>query len=252
MKFAIACAVAVLVAGFAPQARAFNLTNAWYGGDVANAGPTRYVEFLVRDGGVRAWVRDQDDRPVKAGGRAVLTVGERIMEVPLAAKGDALAGEAAIRAADKVSARLVLSVEGEPVTVQFQQPALALPSLLSPLAQSGKQAFEAVCATCHGTALRGSDKAPPLLHLYYTPGWGHGDDSILEAATQGVKSHMWRFGDMPKPAGLKPGQETEILAYVRAMQGANGLDCSAPGPASSSAPHIHSQLHGSPAATAGR
>ncbi|CAA7626925.1 hypothetical protein [Magnetospirillum sp. SS-4] len=30
-------------------------------------------------------------------------------------------------------------------------------------------------------------------------------------------------GDMPKPDGVPPGREKDLLAYIRAMQAANGL-----------------------------
>jgi len=39
---------------------------------------------------------------------------------------------------------------------------------------------------------------------------------------------------MPKPEGLKPGQDQDVLAYIRAMQAANGLGSA---PAAAADPH---------------
>jgi mono/diheme cytochrome c family protein len=142
-----------------------------------------------------------------------------------------LTGTAAVTSADKVAAILSLSINGKPVSARFAQEALTAPKL-STQASAGKAVFEQVCASCHGQSLRGSDVAPPLLHPFYVPGSGHGDDIILSAATKGAKAHHWKFGDMPKPEGLKPGQEKDVLAYIRAMQAANGLGGSAAMPTS--------------------
>jgi mono/diheme cytochrome c family protein len=143
--------------------------------------------------------------------------------------GDSLLAEAPIKAADKVAAILSLTVNGKPVSARFGQEAVVIAELKGP-AQAGKKAFEEVCAACHGVALRGSDTAPPLLHAFYAPGSGHGDDVMLAAIKNGAKSHMWKFGDMPKPEDVPSGQETNIIAYIRAMQAANGLGGSAATP----------------------
>lgn len=229
MKSVTALAIAAILAGTAASALAHGTVTAWYGGQVAESGDVR-IEFAVRDGGIRAWVRDHDDKVVAATGKATLLAGGKKVDLVLKPDGESLFAEAPVKAADKIAAILALSANGKPVSTRFGQEAVVTPSL-SAQAQTGKQAFEAVCAACHGVALRGSDNAPPLLHPFYAPGSGHGDDVILAAARAGAKSHMWKFGDMPKPEGLKPGQENAVLAYLRAMQAANGLAGTAAPPA---------------------
>ena len=221
MKMFATAALALALAGAAAPALAHGTMAAWYGGQIAEAGDVR-IEFAVRDGGIRAWVRDHDDKAVAATGKATLLVGGKKIDVALKPEGEALSADVPVKAADKVAAILALSVDGKPLSARFGQDAVMTPAL-SPQEQAGKQAFEQVCAVCHGVAMRGSDHAPPLLHPFYAPGSGHGDDAILAAARGGAKAHMWKFGDMPKPEGLKPGQENDVLAYLRAMQAANGL-----------------------------
>lgn len=200
-----------------------------YGGQIVEAGGDWRVEFTVRDGGIRAWVRDHADKPVAATGKAALLVNGRKVETPLSGGSDGLGADIPVAAADKVAAILSLTIAGKPVSIRFSQEALTVPRL-SPQALAGQQVFGQVCAACHGTALRGSDAGPPLLHPFYAAGMGHGDDIILAAATKGAKAHHWKFGDMPKPDGVAPGQEKDLLAYIRAMQAANGLGATpAPG-----------------------
>ncbi|OJX83305.1 cytochrome c [Magnetospirillum sp. 64-120] len=222
MKTLAAIAVAAAILGTSLPAAADGVLTANYGGQITETADGWRIEFAVRDGGIRAWVRDHGDKPVAASGKATLLVGGKKLDVPLKADGETLTADTAVTTADKVAAILSLSVNGKPVSARFGQDALVVPPL-SAQAVAGKAVFDQVCATCHGTALRGSDTAPPLLHKFYEPGSGHGDDVILAAATNGAKSHMWKFGDMPKPEGLKPGQEKDILAYIRAMQAANGF-----------------------------
>jgi mono/diheme cytochrome c family protein len=204
-----------------PSALAHGTLAAFFGGQIAENGDFR-AEFAVRDGAVKVWIRDHDDRPVKASGKATLLLGGKKLEVTLSAQGDGLAAEAPVKAADKLAAVLGLTVDGKPLSLRFMQAELVVPALSGP-AESGRKAFEAVCASCHGVALRGTDNGPPLLHPFYALGSAHGDDVILAAMNSGAKSHMWKFGDMPKPEGLKPGQDKDVLAYIRAMQAANGL-----------------------------
>ncbi|MGE5505569.1 MAG: c-type cytochrome [Actinomycetota bacterium] len=217
--WALAAGSAALAHGGAPAA-------AWYGGQLVETPEGYRVEFAVREGLVRAWVRDRSDRPVKAAGTATLAMHGHAMPATLRSEGDALVAEAHVGSADKLEAALALTVAGKQLAARFTQEAVATPALAGP-AESGKQAFDKVCATCHGAALRGSDKAPPLLHPYYTAAAGHTDDVMLSAMAKGTKSHMWKLGDMPKPEGLGAGQDKEVLAYIRAMQAANGLGAQA-------------------------
>ena len=101
---------------------------------------------------------------------------------------------------------------------------VALPEALSENAQIGKVAFEAKCAVCHGTNAAGQDGvAPPLVHKIYEPSH-HGDGSFLVAVRNGVRAHHWRFGNMPPVDGLTEGDVKMIVAYVRELQRANGIN----------------------------
>lgn len=227
MKKTLSLTVAAAVLAVTGTAHAHDAVQPAYGGHVGTVGDL-HVEFAVRDGGVRAWVRDHADQPLTAaGGKAVLLTTAGKLELPLVADGTTLTADAPVKAGDKVAAVLSLTVGGKAVSARFAQDAVVTPPLAGP-AKTGAAAFADNCATCHGTALRGSDAGPPLLHPYYAPGAGHGDEVIVAAITNGAKSHHWKFGDMPKPEGLVPGQEKDIEAYVRAMQAANGIRAAAP------------------------
>ena len=107
--------------------------------------------------------------------------------------------------------------EGDPMV------AVSLPDSLSSNAQMGQRAFDAVCTDCHGAS--GSGKlgfGPPLIHKIYEPSH-HGDLSFLAAVQNGVRAHHWKFGDMPPVEGLTPSDVINIVAYVREIQRANGI-----------------------------
>lgn len=195
-----------------------------FGGQVVEVDNMWRIEFAVRDGGIRVWVRDHADvaaPPAKLNGKATLLAGGRKLDLALAPDKDFLKADAEVKAADKATAIISITLDGKPLSARFEQVAVAAPALTGP-AQAGKPVFEAVCAVCHGASLRGTDNGPPLLHPFYAPGH-HDDAMVLSAVNNGAKSHHWKFGDMPKPEGVKPGQDKELLAYVRAMQAANGI-----------------------------
>ena len=100
--------------------------------------------------------------------------------------------------------------------------AVTVPAELSPQAQAGKTAFDANCARCHGTNAAGTDHGPPFVHIIYNPGH-HTDQAFFLAAKIGVRSHHWRFGDMPPQPQVSDQQLRDIVAYVRALQEANGI-----------------------------
>lgn len=88
----------------------------------------------------------------------------------------------------------------------------------------GARMFETACAQCHGTNAAGREGAgPPLIHVIYEPGH-HADESFQRAVALGVKSHHWRFGDMPPVNGLTRGDVAMIIAYIREVQRANGIN----------------------------
>jgi mono/diheme cytochrome c family protein len=99
-----------------------------------------------------------------------------------------------------------------------------LPETLSQNAQIGQLGFEAKCAACHGVNAAGQDGvAPPLVHIIYEPSH-HGDEAFQRAAAMGVRGHHWPFGDMPPVEGVTRGDVTMIIAYIRELQGANGIN----------------------------
>ena len=111
--------------------------------------------------------------------------------------------------------------------ISIEEGALAdvlLPKILSQNAQIGKLGFEAKCATCHGLTAAGQDGvAPPLVHIIYEP-THHGDETFQRAVAVGVRGHHWPFGDMPPVEGIPRGDVTMIVAYVRELQRANGIN----------------------------
>lgn len=115
-----------------------------------------------------------------------------------------------------------------PDTSQLAQGAaivqVRMPAELDAKAQMGERAFEAACAACHGTAAAGQNGvAPPLVHKTYEPSH-HGDAAFLMAVQNGVRSHHWKFGDMPPVSGLTASDVGNIVAYVRALQRENGIE----------------------------
>ena len=101
---------------------------------------------------------------------------------------------------------------------------VAVPEMLSANAEIGRMAFEAKCAACHGANAAGQDGvAPPLVHKIYEPSH-HGDVAFLLAAKNGVRAHHWRFGNMPPVEGVTDGDVKMIVAYVRELQRANGIN----------------------------
>lgn len=112
---------------------------------------------------------------------------------------------------------LALAPSGEASATQT----VSVPEL-SALAKTGKVAFDATCAQCHGTNGSGTDKGPPLIHRIYNPGH-HGDESFRRAVRNGVQRHHWNFGDMPAQPKVTDRQVEEIIAFVRAVQTANGI-----------------------------
>lgn len=100
---------------------------------------------------------------------------------------------------------------------------VTLPETLSENAQIGKRAFESVCADCHGQNAAGRNgMGPPLVHKVYEPSH-HSDMSFFMAVENGVRSHHWRFGNMPPQKGVTRGDVAMIVAYVRELQIANGI-----------------------------
>lgn len=129
-----------------------------------------------------------------------------------------LAAALYLSGAGNSSPRPSTEAQGEPIV------AVSLPATLSPPAQMGQTAFNAVCAACHGENGTGRNgMGPPLVHKIYESGH-HGDMAFLMAVERGVPAHHWPFGDMPPQSGLTKGDVRNIVAYVRELQRANGIN----------------------------
>ena len=115
----------------------------------------------------------------------------------------------------------VVQVPEEPTSAIVE---IIVPEMLSADAEVGKVAFEAKCSACHGAnAVGQTDVAPPLVHKIYEPSH-HADESFQRAVSLGVRQHHWSFGNMPPVEGLTRGDVTMIIAYVRELQRANGIN----------------------------
>jgi len=94
---------------------------------------------------------------------------------------------------------------------------------LSGEAAAGARLFARYCDECHGPAGAGSQAGPPLIDSIYAPGH-HGDASFYSAALSGSRAHHWRFGPMPPVEGITEQEIGRIIAFVRAVQRANGIE----------------------------
>lgn len=91
-------------------------------------------------------------------------------------------------------------------------------------AMLGQVAFVAKCASCHGENAVGQvGVAPPLVHKIYKPSH-HGDMAFVIAVRNGVRAHHWKFGSMLPVEGVTDAEVGTIIAYVRALQRANGIN----------------------------
>ncbi len=90
--------------------------------------------------------------------------------------------------------------------------------------QEGAVPYAQNCASCHGENGAGRDGVgPPLVHVIYEP--SHHPDGAFYAAVQlGVRAHHWDYGDMPRQSHVTEPEITQIIAYIRALQRANGID----------------------------
>ena len=88
----------------------------------------------------------------------------------------------------------------------------------------GQRVFAENCSQCHGENAVGAEEiGPPLIHKTYKPS-RHGDAAFLLAARNGVRSHHWRYGKMLPVEGVSDAEISMVVAYVRALQRANGIN----------------------------
>ncbi|MFK8033664.1 MAG: c-type cytochrome [Hyphomicrobiales bacterium] len=120
-----------------------------------------------------------------------------------------------------VVARAFQAVD-EPVGTGAALAEVIVPELTG-VAADGEIAFKNNCAACHGENAAGQDGvAPPLVHIIYEPNH-HGDMSFVVAVKRGVRQHHWPFGNMAPVEGVNDDEITSIIAYVRTLQRANGI-----------------------------
>lgn len=100
--------------------------------------------------------------------------------------------------------------------------AVTMPEL-SETAKAGAALFETNCAACHGADGGGTEAGPPLIHKIYEPGH-HADGAFYLAAQRGARAHHWQFGDMPPVEGVSEADLAKIIAFVREVQRANGIN----------------------------
>lgn len=91
------------------------------------------------------------------------------------------------------------------------------------LVAAGEGPYQASCAACHGSDLRGTDLGPSHLSIVYEPSH-HGDAAFILAAKNGVTAHHWSFGDMAPVPGLSDDELEAIVAYVRENQRIFGFE----------------------------
>lgn len=90
-------------------------------------------------------------------------------------------------------------------------------------AQAGALHYNAHCAACHGRNGAGQEGiGPPLVHIIYETSH-HADGAFYAAVQLGVRAHHWTFGDMPRQPQVSETEITQIIAYIRALQRANGI-----------------------------
>ena len=93
---------------------------------------------------------------------------------------------------------------------------------LSHAARQGEAIFNANCVVCHGKNGAGTQNGPHLIHKIYEPSH-HSDLSFQRAVKFGVRAHHWPFGNMPPVPSVTDADVTQITAYVRELQRANGI-----------------------------
>ena len=98
-----------------------------------------------------------------------------------------------------------------------------IPAQDAELVAQGEPLYQASCASCHGTDLRGTDQGPSHLSIVYEPNH-HTDDSFRNAIANGAPQHHWNFGDMPAVGGLSDSDVEAVIAFVRAEQERQGFE----------------------------
>ena len=90
------------------------------------------------------------------------------------------------------------------------------------LVAEGEVLYQASCAACHGSDLRGTAVGPPHLSVIYNPEH-HGDGAFAVAVVNGVRAHHYGFGDMPAITAVSQEDFDKIIAYIRETQRTEGF-----------------------------
>lgn len=95
---------------------------------------------------------------------------------------------------------------------------------LSASAQHGRVVLNERCADCHGIdGTGGSRKGPPILHSMYRreifP-----DFQFKRSVLDGKREKNWRFGPMEPVKGLSDEDINGVIAFVREVQDATGIE----------------------------
>lgn len=93
------------------------------------------------------------------------------------------------------------------------------------LVSAGAVLYEAKCAECHGSDLRGTDRGPSHLSIVYEPNH-HSDAVFLLAVRNGARAHHWDFGPMLPVEELTDDDVAAIVAFVRDTQTREGFESS--------------------------
>lgn len=93
----------------------------------------------------------------------------------------------------------------------------------SPAGTDGAALYEANCASCHGSDLRGTDRGPSHLSIVYEPNH-HPDEAFRSAIANGARQHHWDFGDMPPIEGLTADEVELVIAFIRSEQHRQGFE----------------------------
>jgi len=114
------------------------------------------------------------------------------------------------------------TAQGAPRDPMTGKTEFEIPAQDPTLVAEGEVLYQANCAACHGSDLRGTAVGPPHLSVIYNPEH-HGDGSFALAVINGVKAHHFDFGDMAPVPAVSEDDFTRIIAYIRETQRTEGF-----------------------------
>ena len=94
---------------------------------------------------------------------------------------------------------------------------------LNAVEMRGREAFNSLCADCHGADGTGdTDIGPPLMHPYYRKDL-LSDEDIIKAIGRGTPEDKWKYGHMPAQIDVSNEQALEIVEFYNALRRVNNL-----------------------------